>query len=92
MLTPIPAVEIAEPSDAKVIYEQTYSGTLRDEQSFGFDPLSQHEQLYLQREHDFFQRYNIADIYGECVNHQQDNFRDAVLFFIQLTNDISLQI
>ena len=53
-LTPVPLDSFPDEDDAKILYERTYTGSLTEEHTFGYDPLRENEIFYSQREVEFF--------------------------------------
>ena len=62
-----------------------YSGRITEESSFGEDPLQGREAKKDERNAVFSQNFSIANIYREIVNSRSESFKDAVIFFINLT-------
>ena len=74
------------------MYERTYTGQLTDPHPFGIDPLSNSEQLSRQREDEFYRNFEVTEVFRECVNERPQLFKNAVLFFIHVTSELSLRI
>lgn len=72
------------------LYERTYTGRLTEEHSFGVDPLSESFVLFEERENQFSQNFSVETIFKECVHGRHQQFHQAILFFINITSDLSL--
>ena len=91
-ITPLSAADIPEGHDAKVLYERLYSGQITEEHPFGEDPLSESQALCEERDTQFAQMYDVAFLYREVVNERLQSFQDAIMFFVNITVQLSLRL
>ena len=86
----IPLYLLPQPQQASEAY-RNMAGTLTDPAPFGMDPLEQDYSKKHLRMKAFCDRYPSFDtIFHELVNGSDDLFRQALLFFIEITKRMSL--
>jgi hypothetical protein len=56
---------------------------------FGNDPLNEHEELYNERYLLFTQQLDAASIFKDCANKRNQSLKDAILYFIEKTYQLS---
>ena len=90
-LTPIDQNNVPHAEEAVAIYETTYNGTLTEEPRFGQDPLENSRDLCNQRDTIWHQQFKIDQIFYQVVNGSCNEFRNAILTFIEITRNLSNQ-
>jgi len=74
---------------AITLYERTFRGRLTDEHHFGEDPLAEDEGMFEERNRLFFQHFTVKEIFSQCVNGRNQMFKNAILFHIDTTLQLS---
>lgn len=91
-LIPVPGNELPSVAEAVAMYVNTYNGRLQEESVFGIDPLSEYQNLQVQREEEFFRLFNLQQVLGDCVNERPRSFQQAILSFIEITGRLYTSI
>ena len=63
---------------------------MRDEHSFGDDQLSGRVDLIAEREQRFFRRFTANQIFTDCVNQREQTLKDAVIYHLDITNELAM--
>lgn len=84
----INASQFPEPHDAVQSFEAN-GGHFTVLSSFGNDPLQHHPELVKEREHLFHNQYqDFNNFYSQVVNGDYTVFREGLLYFIDLSNQL----
>ena len=73
---------------AKIEYEEFYTGKLTEENEFGNDPIGDNEDLYNERSRQFFQQFNVATIFKDCLRNNSETLKNAIYFVIGKTQEL----
>ena len=71
------------------LYENTHDGRLTDEHPFGNDPLAERDDLVEERSRRFFQAFSTEQLFSDCVNGRKQPLKNAILFHIDTTIQLS---
>ena len=91
-ISPISVDSLPDEVEAKIQYQQYYTGTLTDEHSFGSDPLYENDDLRNRRDQSFFQQYNIERLFQDCTHNRTQSLKEAIIFYIDTTLRLRQQL
>ncbi|XP_057294025.1 uncharacterized protein LOC130622575 [Hydractinia symbiolongicarpus] len=92
-IVPLMAEVVPNGVGAKLLYMQWYpESRIASDSVFGVDRLFNSPSLLSERMREFESHYSISDLFGSLANETIDNFREALLYFINLTRTLQLRI
>ena len=84
----IPATLLPDPQQAVQMYRDN-DGSLTDPAPYGNDPLAENYHKRQIREQSFVERFSLETVFHKLVNGDYTPFREAVLFYIDITRCLS---
>lgn len=84
----IPATLLPDPQQAVQMYRDS-GGSLTDPAPYGNDPLAENDHKRKIREQSFGERFSLETVFHKLVNGDYSPFREAVLFYIDVTRRLS---
>ena len=84
----IPATLLPDPQQAVQMYRDS-GGSLTDPAPYGSDPLAENDHKRQIREQSFGERFSLETVFHKLVNGDYSPFREAVLFYIDVTRRLS---
>ena len=84
----IPATLLPDPQQAVQMYRDS-GGSLTDPASYGDDPLAENDNKKQIRERCFGERFSLETVFHKLVNGDSSPFREAILFYIDVTRRLS---
>lgn len=85
----IPHQCIPSPVDAVRMYRNA-GGRIREEHCFGVYPLSDLPDRYALRQTAFLEQFQFTTLFHEIVHGDGSNFKDGILFFVDITYRLSV--